>query len=266
MALIQPSELANHQNDPNWVIVDCRADLVDHSKGLRDFNEAHIPKAQFADLESDLSDPAGSGGRHPLPTKERFCKFLSDLGVSADSTVVVYDQSNSMFACRLWWMLRWVGHANVLVLDGGMRAWQEAGYEPTALVAPRQHTNFPVQPSLTKTVEADQVQQHQGILVDARAEDRFHGENETMDHKAGHIPGAICRPFPKNLDGQDRFNASSSQFADIDKNDNIVCYCGSGVTATHNIFALLLAGYPEPSLYPGSWSEWIEDDSRAMER
>lgn len=265
MTLIQTDELANHIDDPNWVVVDCRADLLDHAKGRSEFELAHIPGAQFADLETDLSDPPGKRGRHPLPSKERFCDFLSELGVGENSTVVAYDQANGMFACRFWWMVRWVGHADVRVLDGGLRTWRESGRDLTDTIQARSPSEFTPRPSLTKTVAANQVLEHQGILIDARTEDRFRGENEMIDHKAGHIPGAICRPFPNNLTDDERFNTSSSQFGEIDRTENIVCYCGSGVTATHNIFALLLAGYPEPSLYPGSWSEWIEDDSRPVE-
>ena len=265
MSLIQADELNKHLNDPNWMLVDCRADLMDHGKGRKDFESAHIPQAQFADLETDLSDRPGKKGRHPLPSKERFCAFLSRLGVTGTNTVVAYDQRNSMFACRFWWMVRWVGHADVRVLDGGLSAWEEAGYTLTSEITQREQSDFVASHPLTKTVNADRVLKHEGVLIDARTQDRFHGENETIDHKAGHIPGAICRPFVANLTDQDRFNTASSQFDDIDDHNNIVCYCGSGVTATHNIFALVLAGHPEPSLYPGSWSEWIEDESRSIE-
>lgn len=260
--LISVSELNSRLGESLLVVADSRCDLFDKELGFRQYRESHIPGAIFASIDEDLADPPGRRGRHPLPTKERFADFLGRSGISNESHVVVYDGGNGMFVCRLWWMLRWLGHEQVSVLDGGYSAWQEAGFETATDIPVPNPTEFTIGRPLTRTVTAEEVLNHQGVLVDARAEDRFQGQNETMDHTAGHIPGAICSPFVDNIGSDGKFTRDPKKFKDVARESDVICYCGSGVTATNNILALTLLGYPEPALYPGSWSEWIEDSSR----
>ena len=217
-------------------------------------------------LEPALSAPAGSRGRHPLPEKERFAETLGEYAIDGDSLVIAYDDGTCTYACRLWWMLRWVGHDRVRVLDGGMHLWEQNGLSTTQEQTKLQPTQFEIRPSLTRVCGAADVLEGDHLLVDARTLDRFQGFNETLDHTSGHIPGAVCMPFGDNQDESKQFIRDSDRFDELDKNQPIVCYCGSGVSATNNIMALMLAGFPEPALYPGSWSEWIEDPSRPIAR
>ena len=217
-------------------------------------------------LEHALSDEAGKRGLHPLPDKERFAATLGAYGIDNDSSVVAYDDGSCSFACRFWWMMRWIGHADVRVLDGGLHQWTEQGLETDVDAVQAQPCQFEVRPSLTKDCGPDDVLGREHKLIDARSYDRFLGQNESIDHTAGHIPGAVCYPFTGNQDTDKRFKREKDRFQMLGADESIVCYCGSGVTATHNIMALLLAGYPEPTLYPGSWSEWIEDPNRPIER
>lgn len=260
--LISPEKLHGFLGKPQLVIVDSRCDLIDRDLGFRQYCESHIPGAIFASIDEDLADPPGKRGRHPLPSKERFVEFLDRSGISNDSHVVVYDGSNAMFSCRLWWMLRWVGHERVSVLDGGFAAWQAAGFQTSTDISVPSPTKFSVGDPITRMVTADEVTNHRGLLLDARTEDRFQGLNETMDHTAGHIPGAVCSPFVDNTGPDGKFTRDPGKFEGISGDADVICYCGSGVTATNNILALIVLGYDEPALYPGSWSEWIEDPDR----
>lgn len=262
--LIEADELSTLVEQNACVVVDCRAGLEDHELGFRSYLEGHIPGAVFASLETDMSDRPSSRGRHPLPERSRFASVLEGFGVSNNSEIIAYDASNSMFACRLWWMVRWLGHSRVRVLNGGFAAWSEAGLTVSTEIPKPRPASFEINPPLTRTVSADDVAGFTGLLLDARAEDRFQGRNETIDHTAGHIPGAISTPFMKNLGGADKFLENLSRFKELSRESEIICYCGSGVSATHNIMALRLAGYDEPALYPGSWSEWIEDPERPV--
>ena len=262
--LIQAQELAESIREPDTVVVDCRHDLQDPDLGRNQYLEEHIPGAIFASLDSDLAAPPGIHGRHPLPSKSEFAETLESWGISNRSFVISYDNQTSMFACRLWWMLRWLGHNNVAVLDGGFAAWKSAGLSTSSEIPEPQTVSFSVGTQLTRTVTADEVLAHNDVLLDARAEDRFHGMNETIDHKAGHIPNAQCSPFAANVDQQGKFILNPDKFKQVAQDADIICYCGSGVSATHNVLALLLAGYSEPALYPGSWSEWIEDPTRPI--
>lgn len=262
--LISVDGLHARLGDADLRIADSRSDLLDPDLGMRQYLDSHIPGAFFVSLEKDLSDPPGSRGRHPLPTRERFVASLGQWGITNDSHVVVYDAGNAMFSCRMWWMLRWLGHERVSVLDGGFAAWLDAGYETSSDIPVPVQSTFAMGQPLTKTATADEVANHGGVLLDARTEDRFHGMNETMDHTAGHIPGAVCSPFPENLGPDGKFTRDPAKFANVAKEAKVICYCGSGVTATNNILALVVAGYDEPILYPGSWSEWIEDDTRPI--
>ena len=264
--LITANELASLDSTPNLRIIDCRWALTDPPLGRTQFNEAHIPTAQYMPLEPELSDPAGSRGRHPLPEKQRFADVLGSYGIDNGSSLIAYDDGTCTFACRLWWMMRWVGHTDVRVLDGGLHQWTEQGFETTIEVEQPSKCQFEVHPSLTKSCGPDELLGGEHKLIDARSHDRFMGQNETIDHTAGHIPGAICYPFDGNQDADKRFKRDSDRFEAFDRGESIVCYCGSGVSATHNVMALLLAGYPEPILYPGSWSEWIEDPNRPIGR
>lgn len=264
--LITANELASLVSTPNLRIIDCRWALTDPPLGLKQFNEGHIPTAHYMPLEPALSDPAGARGRHPLPETERFAEILGEYGIDNDSSIIAYDDGSCTFAGRLWWMMRWVGHTDVRVLDGGLHQWNEHGLETTIEVERPRRCHFVVSSSLTKTCGPDELLGGEHKLIDARSHDRFMGQNETIDHTAGHIPGAVCYPFDENQDADKRFKRDSGRFEALDPAESIVCYCGSGVSATHNIMALLLAGYPEPILYPGSWSEWIEDPSRPIGR
>ena len=263
--LITPQQLA--AND-SCIVFDCRFALMDKHAGRRDYDAAHIPNARYADLEKDLSSPGGSGGRHPLPDRDALAGRLRDWGVNRNSTIACYDQNNSAMACRFWWLVRWLGHADVHVLDGGLDAWLAAGLATDNNPVEFSRGDFVAGTPLTRTREAGDLLSSGAKLLDAREAHRFCGESEPIDPVAGHIPGAICAPFLDNLDASQFRDAAAlaERFGalGLNKKDDIVCYCGSGVTATHNIFALLQAGYPEPALYPGSWSEWITDPARPI--
>jgi thiosulfate/3-mercaptopyruvate sulfurtransferase len=250
------------------VVFDCRFSLLDPDAGRRDFLAAHIPGARYADLERDLSAPPGAGGRHPLPAREALAAKLRDFGVDTNSLVVCYDQNAGAVAGRLWWLLRWLGHAEVAVLDGGLDAWIAAGFEVESAVLEVSRGNFEARQPLTRTCTIADIEAARYKLLDAREASRYRGESEPIDPVAGHIPGAVSVPFADNL-AAGRFKSPAalrSRFEElgIGMGDELACYCGSGVTAAHDILALLIAGYPEPALYPGSWSEWITDPARPI--
>ena len=278
--LITAAALAPHVGDPQWVILDCRHDLANPDAGQSAYAAGHLPGAHFASIDHDLSDktlaPDGSfRGRHPLPTRAAFIATLRAWGIDAATQVVVYDAQGGMFAARLWWMLRWVGHAAVTVLDGGLPAWIAAGHglstSPEAVARPG---DISEQPSLVTTVSAGDVLANLNggkyTVVDARAADRFRGENETLDPVGGHIPGAKNRFFKDNLEADGRFKPAGvlrAAFAGlVDDPETAVMQCGSGVTACHNLLAMEIAGLPGAALYPGSWSEWCADAKRPVAR
>jgi thiosulfate/3-mercaptopyruvate sulfurtransferase len=276
--LIESAALAAHLNDPSWIVVDCRHDLMNLAAGREAYAAGHIPGALFADMETGLSGARHDAngrfrGRHPLPEKDAFIELLRSWGVNDDSQVVAYDAHGGMFASRLWWMLRWVGHEAVAVLDGGLPAWQ-AQKRPVAsdAAAPRARGNIALRESLVTTVDVGQVLhnvEHGGrTIVDARAPDRFRGENETIDPVGGHIPGAKNRFFKDNLQPDGRFKTPEQLKAElgvaVGDPKNAIMQCGSGVTACHNLLALDVAGLPGAALYPGSWSEWCADPKRAV--
>ena len=257
---------AEMQSKENLVIFDCSFSLVDADAGFRQYSEAHIPGAHYADLGKHLSGEPGSEGRHPLPAREEFAEQLRQWGVNRESVIVCYDQNVSAYATRMWWMIRWLGHDEVFVLNGGLAGWQASGLAVDTDTPQSDQGNFEPSEPLTKICPADQLPNSSITLLDARERIRFLGESEPIDPVAGHIPGATCLPFTDNL-ANGYFRSADelrTHFNQHNITGDTVCYCGSGVTATHNIFSLMLAGYEEPALYPGSWSGWITDPSRPL--
>jgi len=275
--LITAAELKQHLDNPGFVILDCRSELTDPKAGAIAFAEGHIPGAQHADPDRHLSDksPGPNGefrGRHPLPAPQAFIETMRDFGVYPNSQVIAYDAHGGMFASRLWWMLRWVGHHGVAVLDGGLPAWLADGGELTKDVINRPHGSITLQPSLASWVSADEVLANLSAraktVLDARAADRFRGENEVIDPVAGHIPGAKNRPFKDNLQADGRFKPADvlrSEFSALIRSPAAtIAQCGSGISACHTLLAMEVAGLPGAALYPGSWSEWSANPSRPM--
>ena len=273
--LVTAALLARHLDDPGWVICDCRHDLADTESGRRAYRESHIPGARFVHLDEDLSAPrTGSNGRHPLPDPKRFSERLGALGIANDSQVVAYDASGGYYAARLWWMLRWAGHDAAAVLDGGWTAWLAASHPITKQVPRVEAARFAARPRSDLMLDAPAVAASLGpagpLLLDARAPNRFRGENETLDPVAGHIPGAANRFFQLNLDADGRFKPAATlkqEFEELLGNNaspQVTHYCGSGVTACHNLLAMEIAGLAGSRLYPGSWSEWVSDRSRPV--
>ena len=274
--LVSAAELHAHLDAPAWIVFDCRHDLADTEAGRRAYATAHIPGARFMHLDEDLSGAkTGSNGRHPLPDPTRFAQHLAALGMRNDMQAVAYDAQGGIFAARLWWMLRWTGHTAVAVLDGGLPAWLEAGFAVSPAAPNISRGDFQAAPGISP-VDLPAIQSGLGKstlqLIDARAPDRFRGENETLDPVGGHIPGARNRFFKDNLgaDGcfksRDALRAEFSAVLGAAKATDIVHQCGSGVTACHNLLAMDIAGLPGSQLYPGSWSEWCSDASRPVER
>ncbi len=275
--LISPQALNERQAQPGLVILDCRFALEDPDYGRSSYAEGHIAGAQFADLEQDLSGPVIKGvtGRHPLPDAQTLLERLRVWGISDDSDVVLYDDGPGAFAARAWWLLAWLGKRDgVFVLDGGLKAWHAAGLPLSVEASAAQLANFNGKPDNSLLLSAEHLQKRLGepglTLIDARAKPRFRGEVEPIDPVAGHIPGAQCAAFAENLDSSGRFLPAEQlkqRFADQlagRSPQELVAYCGSGVTACHNLFALGLAGYPLGKLYAGSWSEWINDPARGI--
>lgn len=268
--LISSQDLAEHINTANWVILDCQHNLADFSWGKQAYLKAHIPHAQFVDVEAVVSgnkhDSEGHfRGRHPLPSKGVFIEQLRAYGINNDTQVIIYDVKNSMFASRLWWMLKWVGHEKVAVLDGGITHWQEQGLPVTTdVTAPHKTGNITEQPALVDTVDLafvkKNLEQQQYRLIDARAPNRFRGENETVDPVAGHIPHALNRFFEDNLQADGTFKSPEqlkAEWAPLIKDPHFtIMQCGSGSSACQNILALEIIGLSGTKLYSGSWSEW----------
>lgn len=275
--LINSNELAGHVNDSNWVILDCRHDLLNPTAGSDAFAAGHIQNAQFADIDTALSGPKTARGpdftgRHPLPDRAALLATLRGWGINDNTQVVAYDGQGGMFAARLWWLLRWVGHGAVAVLDGGLAAWQAQGLPLVTPVAPRPAGNLTEKASLTRMVTVQDVianlETQALTVIDARAPDRYRGENETIDPVGGHIPGAKNRFFKDNLQADGRFKGADELRRDFsalfDAPQAAILQCGSGVTACHNLLALEVAGLPGAALYPGSWSEWCADPARPV--
>jgi thiosulfate/3-mercaptopyruvate sulfurtransferase len=275
--LIAAAPLHARLQEPGLVVLDCRFALDDPAYGARSYARGHIPGARFADLEHDLSAPVVKGvtGRHPLPDAAALIERLRAWGVDNGSTVVLYDDGPGAFAARAWWLLAWLGKRDgVLLLDGGLKAWQDAGLALSNAAPEMTQGHFSGQPDAGLLLDATQLQQRLGsadlTLLDARALPRFRGEVEPLDPVAGHIPGAQCAVFTDNLGSDGRFLPAGQLRARFDALrgerpvESLVAYCGSGVTACHNLFAMSLAGYPLAPLYAGSWSEWITDPARPV--
>jgi thiosulfate/3-mercaptopyruvate sulfurtransferase len=275
--LIDTVTLAVHTSDPMWRTVDCRFKLDDDGWGLKEYHNAHIPGAAYAHLNADLSGPTtGTNGRHPLPDPSALSRTLGRLGVTRGVQVVAYDQDAGMWASRLWWLLRWMGHEHVAVLDGGFAKWlaearpTSTGEEPAR---PREFTGSPRMDMIADVEEvARLVGRSDAMLLDARAPERYRGDIEPIDRVPGHIPGAVNYHFLRNVDERGVFRSADALRRDLQQAlgqtppDRVVCYCGSGVTACQNLVALEHAGLHGTRLYPGSWSEWSSDPSRPVDR
>jgi thiosulfate/3-mercaptopyruvate sulfurtransferase len=256
---VTPAELAGQLEDVT--LLDVRWRLAG-PPGRADYDAGHLPGAAFLDLDADLCDPPGEGGRHPLPSPERLQAVFRAAGVSAHRPVVVYDLGDGIAAARTWWTLRWAGHRDVRVLDGGFAAWTGPVTTDVPDIKPG---DFTVRPGALPTITADELPGFGGTLIDVRAPERFRGETEPIDPVAGHIPGAVNAPTGANMaDGRFRDgDALRDRFTDIAPGAAAV-YCGSGVTAAHTILAMHLAGRTDAALYVGSWSEWIRDPRRPI--
>lgn len=272
--LVGADVLSQHIADPDWVVFDCRHDLAAPERGRAEYAQSHIPGARFLHLDEDLSAPkTGRNGRHPLPDRETLARKLGDAGVDSRKQVVAYDAQGGMIAARLWWLLRWLGHLPVAVLDGGWNQWVAEGRPQSAEMPRPRPTRFTGKPREID-VGAESVRERLGdgtmLLLDARAPDRFRGKNETIDPVGGRIPGARNRFYRDNLDASGRFKAAEilkAEFGDLlgaSRPADVVNYCGSGVSACHNLLAMEVAGLRGARLYPGSWSEWSADPSRPI--
>jgi thiosulfate/3-mercaptopyruvate sulfurtransferase len=273
--LIDAASLARQLDDPTWVVVDCRFTLTDPAAGRAAYLRSHIPGARYADLDKDLARaPSPDDGRHPLPASADFAERLGRWGIRSDTTVVAYDEGGGAIAARLWWMLRWLGHDRSRVLDGGLAAW-EAAMLPLETELPRvQPTSYmPRRVSADAVVTAAQlpdVLAAGGLLVDVRGAVRYRGEQEPIDPVAGHVPGAVNRPFSENLAVSGRFKEPSELQTELQallggrSPAETVAMCGSGVTACHLLLAMAIAGLEGGKLYAGSWSEWIRDPRRPI--
>jgi thiosulfate/3-mercaptopyruvate sulfurtransferase len=271
---LQTLQQGLQQSDAAPVLLDCGFDLADPQAGERAWADGHLPGAQYAHLDLDLAGPkTGSNGRHPLPAREVFAQQAGRWGIAPGVQVVTYDGQGSPYAARAWWLLRWLGHLNVAVLDGGRAAWLAAGAlltttPPTVSSKPSYPPAAPAMPTITAATL--QARLGQVLVLDARAGERFRGEVEPLDPVAGHIPGASLRFFKDNLQTDGRFKPASQlrqEFAAlVTPHTQVVQQCGSGVTACHNLLAMAHAGLGESTLYPGSWSEWCSDPTRPVAR
>ena len=272
-ALVDCAWLAAHLHDAQVAVVDLRWYLTNPAQGAQEYAESHIAGAVYVSLDEELSEAAWDGpGRHPLPRPARFVTAMSNAGIDANTHVVIYDSAGGSIATRLWWLLRYYGHTNVSILDGGWQAWLASNGATRNGRETRPARTFVGQPDTSMTVDAATVDQlrHDAsvLLLDARARERYTGAVEPFGPRAGHIPGAHCAPFADNLTAAGTLKAPDELKArftalGVPHAQTVVCYCGSGVTATHNLFAMHLAGY-DAKLYPGSWSDWSNDPNHAI--
>ena len=274
--LVSAATLRTHLTDPDWVVFDLRHDLADPDAGEAAYRASHIPGARFLHLDRDLSAAkTGRNGRHPLPTPDEFAALLARHGVGPATQIVAYDAHGGMYASRLWWMARWIGHEAAAVLDGGVLAWLKHGGELDALPpTPRAQGDLRAKASLVEHVQVEQVVGNldtgERLVVDARSPDRFRGENETLDPVGGHIPGAVNRFFKDNLLEDGAFKDAQALRVEwgkvLDGRDpkRLILHCGSGVSACHNLLGMEIAGLGGAGLYAGSWSEWCADSARPV--
>jgi thiosulfate/3-mercaptopyruvate sulfurtransferase len=273
--LIDVATLKGHLADPAFRVIDCRFELGNPEAGRALYTGGHLPGAAYAHLDEDLSGPRTPwSGRHPLPDPEDLAATFGKLGIDETVQVVAYDESNGAYAARVWWLLRWLGHRRVAVLDGGLAAWRAAGLplsDPPISVAPR---TFTARPNAAMHVSGDEVAlllaRGEAIVLDARAPERYEGRLEPLDPRAGHVPGAHNHHFARNLGADGRFLAPDALATLLAHQlrgrpaTAVVSMCGSGVTACHTLLALEIAGLPGARLYPGSWSEWSRDEGRPI--
>lgn len=273
--LISCAETNNKLSNPNTRVIDCRFDLMNPAHGQELYQQDHLPNAIYANLDKDLSSAINpTTGRHPLPNIDALVKTFSDWGIDHNTQVIVYDNNIGMFASRLWWLLRWLGHERVAVLDGGYLEWKSKGLPLTADVPQIDATTFTPQLQDSWIISADEIpaQQQQGhVLLDARAAERYRGDIEPIDPIAGHIPAALNYPLTDNINADGLFKDRIALREQINTvigthgAPEVIHYCGSGVSACHNILAMEYAGLHGSKLYPGSWSEWIRDPTRGVE-
>jgi thiosulfate/3-mercaptopyruvate sulfurtransferase len=273
--IVSTAELAAHLNDPEWIILDCQHDLINHAFGRESYAREHIPGAHFVAMEGDMAGvKTGRNGRHPLPTPDALAATFSRLGVSAGRQVIAYDSSQNNYAGRVWWTLRWLGHMGVAVLDGGLGKWKSEARGLTAEVPVPKTAVFTGRAKDHMQVGADTILAAIGKpglqVVDARAPERYSGAAETIDPVGGHIPGALLRFGKENINPDGTYKSPEVLRADFTRllgdtpPDQVVHQCGSGVSACNNIIAMELAGLPGAKLYVGSWSEWCSDPARPV--
>jgi len=266
--LMDPIECNDQLGSNDVKLVDCRFMLADTEWGRREYEASHIPGAVYAHMDDDLSGRVTPGvtGRHPLPEQKDFIRKLETWGISNKDSIVVYDQSHGGLAARLWWMLRWIGHDKVSVLDGGWAEWCKQGLPVTSDIPAISRSSFEGRIQSDMAISRHEVSEWTNddslTIIDARAHERYTGAHEPIDPVAGHIPGACSMPFLDNINDKGRWKTPEElrrRFSDLiaDHPERAVVYCGSGVTACHNILALEVAGFKGVRLYPGSWSEWI---------
>jgi len=272
--IISVDDVNSNINNDDWFIFDCRFILKEPDGGLNKFKQGHIPGAQFADMDKDLASPmTSSSGRHPLPDPSELIKKLQTWGVNNSSQIICYDDLSGAFAARMWWLLKWLGHEKVAVLDGGIDKWTASGLSLETDVQQKTAGTFSGQANNEMWVDIDfvkqQLEENNINLLDARSTDRFTAKDTKTDPVAGHVPGASSYPFPGNLTKQGVFlsvDDLQKRFAGLfsDDQNKVINMCGSGVTACHNLLAMSVAGLPMTPLYVGSWSEWIKDKSRPV--
>ena len=272
---ISEKDLKNNISNNDFIIFDTRCDIKDSGYGIDSYTEGHIENSIFVDVDTDLASEKQQGtGRHPLPKVETFCDKLSHWGMDNNKQVVIYDDAGGAFAGRMWWMLRWLGHEDVAVLDGGLNAWVKNGNK--LITSPTLFKKSYFEPTINNemiaTLRDVENAQHvlNTILLDARSKERYEGISDPVDPIAGHVPGAISHPLGTNLDRTGKFKDKEELKHNFDKishdlkEKEIISMCGSGITACHNILALEIAGIKNAKLYVGSWSEWITDPNRTV--